>query len=232
MDKNPLSAIFGPTKGDYIHVGNKEYKVDSCHVSVSREAQMPDYIISAKHGDGKEMRLRVPIEDMTNNGWAWHVGKFPYDLKFKEIAGKFHIADPIYQNTVDINAGNESTAVAKAQAFFQSDSLHFTVHKIYEVRIKPSASKMVALMNRAIKMVPHGIGPLACSSIHPSHDLKSKMLPQDNASMRFLQQTLEQVFIDYNGDQSWWCIGEGTAYSTQDFEILDCSPLIDGRVQI
>lgn len=220
-----LRELFGPIKGDHLTWDEQEFIIEKCYMVPSLTAMM-DYSITARNS-ATSLSLRVPVEDMTNNGWSWHVGKFPFELQIEEVAGMFHVVDPIYQNTFDVRATDEAHAVAKAQCLFQSDAQYFLVHKMYSVKALPSAAKMLAQFNRAVKSIPYGRGPLSGSVNHPD--------PIDSTcrtekELNCLQKALEVAFAEYASIQTWSTLGDGKPYSTEDFQIIQCSAETDGGV--
>lgn len=220
-----LRELFGPIKGDHLTWDEKEFVIEKCYMVPSITAMM-DYNITAKNTTDT-LTLRVPVEDMTNNGWSWHVGKFPFELQIEEVAGMFHVVDPIYQNTFDVRAADEAHAVAKAQCLFQSDAQYFLVHKMYSVKALPSAAKMLAQFNRAVKSIPYGRGPLSGSINHPD---TIDSTHQTEKELNCLQKALEVAFKEHASIQTWSTLGDGKPYSTEDFQILGWSAETDGGV--
>lgn len=225
-----LRDFVGPLKGDTLTYQNKDWLIYSSHMS-SSPTDMLDYSIVA-HSDNNKLELRVPVEDLTSNGWSWHVGKFSYDLELQEIPGLFHVVDPVYQNTFDIFTIDEGSAAAKAQESFKSDSSHFIVHRMYSLKPIPSAKKIVSQLQRAIKSIPLGFGPLSDTANHPESFKSIKKGKQSVSKLIVLQSKIEEAFQDYYGTQTCFTLGQGIAYSTNDFQILEQSAVIDGNLQI
>jgi len=189
---------------------------------------MMDYSITARNTT-KCLNLRVPVEDMTNNGWSWHVGKFPFELQIEEVVGMYHVVDPIYQNSFDVRAIDESHAVGKAQCIFQSDAEYFLIHKMYSVKAVPSAAKMLAQFKRAVKSIPYGRGPLS-GSISVEHPEPRDSTLKTEKELNSLQKALEVAFTEHASMQTWSTLGNGIPYSTEDFQILECCAETDGGV--
>lgn len=223
-----LRDLFGPMKGDNLTFGNKDWTIDKCYITQAPgNIGLMNYRIHAK-SDTKNLDVSVPVEDLTNNGWSWFVGKFPFELKIEEMPGMYHVVDPCFQNTFDVRAADESHATAKAQALFQSDSPYLLVHKMFKVHAIPSSVKMLAQLNRAIQSIPYGKGPLTDSVNHP--DPIKPMTKRTIADINRFQGEVEALWEDFTGGTIWTTLGEGRIYSTEDFQILELCAEIDGAL--
>ncbi len=222
-----LREVFGPMKGDTLNYAGEDWTIEKCYIVESMAKGMFDYRIVATN-ENRGLRVVVPVEDMTNNGWSWFVGKFSFELDIQEEPGLFHVVDPFFQNTFDVRAPDEAHAVAKAQTVFSSDSPYLLVHKIYRVSAVPSASKIISQLNRAIKAVPYGKGPLSDCINHP--DPISTMSPKSTADLNRFQKDIENLFHDFTGGTTWSTLGEGRMFSTDDFQIIELCAETDGAV--
>jgi len=223
-----LRDLFGPIKGDNLTFANQDWTIEKCYmIQAPGNIGMMNYRIDANNEE-KNLKVSIPVEDLTNNGWTWFVGKFPFELKIEELPGMFHVVDPSYQNTFDVRAADESHATAKAQALFQSDSPFLLVHKMFSVRALPSAPKMLSQLNRAIKSIPYGKGPLTDSVNHP--EPISPMSQKSLSDIQRFQNQVEVLWEEFTGGTTWTTLGEGHTYSTEDFEILELCAEIDGAL--
>jgi len=227
QDDLRLRELFGPIKGDKMSYKGKMWTINKCTMSNS-ETGMYDYNILASD-DAQTLKVRIPVEDLTKNGWSWYVGKFPYELEIDEAPGLFHVVDPFYQNTFDVRAIDGKVATAKAQALFQSDSSHFIVHKIFNIKVIPSASKMVCQLRRAIASVPYDSGPFSDAACHPE-EVPTIGSSNTERDLTILQDALENAFGEFYGSIVWQTLGDGVPHSTEDFHILEMPAITDAGI--
>ena len=230
------SKYWGPEKGDLLISDGKEIVVDNCYLSVVESSKLMDYVVKG-HYDGQYVKIRIPVEELNNNGWSWVREKFPFNIEFEIIPGTYHVVDPFSQTSVDVMAKNPSVATAKALSFFINNpqvdyetSPFFHVHDMYKVKITPSALKMVSNLNRSITLGKMCSGPLAECFNHPTN---RESLPDfTRFELNRLQRKVENAFFEFYKNIEWVSIGEAKSYSTEDFEIHEMVASVDGNIPL